>query len=263
MKSSLMAVLAISLTACSPAPNSARWPEGPPIDLSHDYSDQTVFWPTAESFKLDKVADGVTEQGYYYAANNFSTSEHGGTRQSTRLSGDDRGFHRVGTIERRDPGRHDCLDSYRILALLARRVAIPWDGRTRYRRRRQAALSRVAPRRSPVAGGVAPGQVGRPRHGQHRLRAVDDVRVAPHALRARHSSVRESDQSRSLAGHRSVRRRAAHEDQGRKRSAAAGCCLRAANVKVSPSPRLTAEIAESAAELEATAVVQRERPGCA
>src|SRR5713101_7379510 len=79
MKSSLMAVLAISLTACSPAPNSARWPEGPPIDLSHDYSEQTVFWPTADVFKLEKVADGVTEQGYYYAANNFSTSEHGGT----------------------------------------------------------------------------------------------------------------------------------------------------------------------------------------
>ena len=39
----------------------------------------TVFWPTAESFKLDKVADGMTEKGYYYAANNFASSEHGGT----------------------------------------------------------------------------------------------------------------------------------------------------------------------------------------
>jgi len=79
MKSSLIAVLAISVAACSRPADSARWPAGPPIDLSHDYSDQTVFWPTAESFKLDKVADGVTQQGYYYAANNFSTSEHGGT----------------------------------------------------------------------------------------------------------------------------------------------------------------------------------------
>ena len=49
------------------------------IDLSHEYGEQTVFWPTADPFKLEKVADGVTEQGYYYAANNFSTSEHGGT----------------------------------------------------------------------------------------------------------------------------------------------------------------------------------------
>jgi len=79
MKSLLMAILAISVAACSRPASRDRWPAGPAIDLSHDYSEQTVFWPTAESFKLEKVADGVTEQGYYYAANNFSTSEHGGT----------------------------------------------------------------------------------------------------------------------------------------------------------------------------------------
>jgi kynurenine formamidase len=49
------------------------------VDLSHVYDRTTVFWPTAESFRLDKVADGVTPDGYYYAANNFATSEHGGT----------------------------------------------------------------------------------------------------------------------------------------------------------------------------------------
>ena len=49
------------------------------VDLSHPYDEQTVFWPTAEGFRLEKVADGVTPQGYYYAANNFSTAEHGGT----------------------------------------------------------------------------------------------------------------------------------------------------------------------------------------
>jgi len=49
------------------------------VDLSHAYDEQTVFWPTAEGFKLEKVAEGVTPQGYYYAANNFSTAEHGGT----------------------------------------------------------------------------------------------------------------------------------------------------------------------------------------
>jgi kynurenine formamidase len=79
MRLSPLALLAIAVAACSSPPNSARWPSGPPIDLSHDYSDLTVFWPTAEGFKLDKVADGMTEQGYYYAANDFSTSEHGGT----------------------------------------------------------------------------------------------------------------------------------------------------------------------------------------
>ena len=56
-----------------------RVSSGTLIDLSHTYDKTTVFWPTAESFRLDKVADGVTPDGYYYAANNFFTSEHGGT----------------------------------------------------------------------------------------------------------------------------------------------------------------------------------------
>lgn len=49
------------------------------VDLSHAYDEQTVFWPTADGFKLEKVAEGLTPQGYFYAANNFSTAEHGGT----------------------------------------------------------------------------------------------------------------------------------------------------------------------------------------
>ena len=66
--------------ACSrsaaPAP---LFPRGQIVDLSHAYDAQAIFWPTAEPFRLEKVADGVTPAGYYYAANNFFTSEHGGT----------------------------------------------------------------------------------------------------------------------------------------------------------------------------------------
>src|SRR5215813_8188710 len=70
----------IIVAACSPRPAaSPPWPVGDIVDLSHVYDEQTVFWPTAESFRLEKVADGITEKGYYYAANNFCTSEHGGT----------------------------------------------------------------------------------------------------------------------------------------------------------------------------------------
>ena len=76
----LVAVAVLAATACSrQAQSSSARPDGALVDLSHDYSEQTVFWPTAEPFKLEKVADGVTPQGYYYAANNFATSEHGGT----------------------------------------------------------------------------------------------------------------------------------------------------------------------------------------
>ncbi|MGE0705585.1 MAG: cyclase family protein, partial [Vicinamibacterales bacterium] len=49
------------------------------VDLSHSYGPDTIFWPTADPFRLDVVADGITPQGYYYASNNVFTSEHGGT----------------------------------------------------------------------------------------------------------------------------------------------------------------------------------------
>ena len=79
MKYFLLVSSVIAACACARSGERPHWPVGTVIDLSHDYSDQTVFWPTAEGFKLEKVADGMTEGGYYYAANNFSAAEHGGT----------------------------------------------------------------------------------------------------------------------------------------------------------------------------------------
>jgi kynurenine formamidase len=58
----------------APAAANARY-----VDLSHDLSAESVFWPTAERFKLETVADGMTPGGYYYASNDYSASEHGGT----------------------------------------------------------------------------------------------------------------------------------------------------------------------------------------
>jgi kynurenine formamidase len=52
----------------------ARW-----IDLTHDFSSATIYWPTAKPFKLEIVSAQQTPAGYYYAANNFSAAEHGGT----------------------------------------------------------------------------------------------------------------------------------------------------------------------------------------
>ena len=59
--------------------SSAGISESRIVDLSHSYSDKTVYWVTAKEFELDTVFKGQTEKGYYYAANNFSTAEHGGT----------------------------------------------------------------------------------------------------------------------------------------------------------------------------------------
>jgi kynurenine formamidase len=74
----------VVLVACQPAPQQRTeapfaLPSGTVIDLSHSYDENTVFWPTAEGFKLEKDFEGITEKGYYYAANTFCTAEHGGT----------------------------------------------------------------------------------------------------------------------------------------------------------------------------------------
>lgn len=49
------------------------------VDLTYSFSENTTYWPTAEGFRLDTVAFGPTEGGYFYSAFNFSAAEHGGT----------------------------------------------------------------------------------------------------------------------------------------------------------------------------------------
>lgn len=53
--------------------------EGEVIDLSHPYDEETIYWPTADGFRIETQFEGQTKQGYYYYANRFSTAEHGGT----------------------------------------------------------------------------------------------------------------------------------------------------------------------------------------
>ncbi len=50
------------------------------VDLSHGYGDTTLYWPTdTRGFELTSLADGVTQAGFYYAAGEFASAEHGGT----------------------------------------------------------------------------------------------------------------------------------------------------------------------------------------
>ena len=56
------------------------------IDLSHGYGPSTVFWPTSPiRFKLERLAFGKSEGGYFYAANTFCMPEHGGTHLDAPL----------------------------------------------------------------------------------------------------------------------------------------------------------------------------------
>jgi kynurenine formamidase len=73
------AVAAAAVGACSSPERPVTFPSGEWIDLSHPFDGQTIYWPTADRFHIESVADGVTDAGFYYAANNFSSAEHGGT----------------------------------------------------------------------------------------------------------------------------------------------------------------------------------------
>ena len=81
------AMLAVACSAPPPPPATSAevFPSGQIIDLSHVYDDTTIFWPTSEPFRLEKTADGITPQGYYYASNNIHTAEHGGTHLDAPL----------------------------------------------------------------------------------------------------------------------------------------------------------------------------------
>jgi kynurenine formamidase len=68
-----------------PSPALRSFPSEELVDLSHPYDETTIFWPTSDRFRLEKTADGVTPQGYYYASNNFFTAEHGGTHLDAPL----------------------------------------------------------------------------------------------------------------------------------------------------------------------------------
>ena len=49
------------------------------VDLTHPFNAETIYWPTEEGFQFQQGANGLNSKGYYYAANRFTTAEHGGT----------------------------------------------------------------------------------------------------------------------------------------------------------------------------------------
>lgn len=67
------------LPVCVTGANAQPFSNGRWVDLTHAFAPDTVYWPTAETFALETVFAGRTEAGFYYAANNFSAAEHGGT----------------------------------------------------------------------------------------------------------------------------------------------------------------------------------------
>jgi|TARA_B100000809_G_scaffold245046_1_gene271617 kynurenine formamidase len=79
-------VAVLGFTACEAAPGPSDFSAvfdgtgGHWVDLTHSFSESTIYWPTdTAGFQLDELSYGVVEGGWFYASNAFSSVEHGGT----------------------------------------------------------------------------------------------------------------------------------------------------------------------------------------
>jgi kynurenine formamidase len=81
MKYVLFIVLSVIISGCEVEQDVQQQPfaNGRWIDLSHEYSAETLYWPTSPLFALDTVFVGQTDGGWYYEAYSVTTAEHGGT----------------------------------------------------------------------------------------------------------------------------------------------------------------------------------------
>jgi kynurenine formamidase len=74
-----MLLLAGSIAAPARAQEALQsLPDREIVDLTHAFDESTLYWPTADPFALEVVAEGHTPSGWY-AANAFCAAEHGGT----------------------------------------------------------------------------------------------------------------------------------------------------------------------------------------
>lgn len=78
------------------------------VDLSHNYGESTLYWPTSPSaFELTQLAYGETEGGYFYSAFSLCTPEHGGTHIDAPMH-----FNRDGASTDQIPLRQLIVNAY-------------------------------------------------------------------------------------------------------------------------------------------------------
>jgi kynurenine formamidase len=73
----LLCLLSLVCLSCSPVEQNVF--NGQWVDLTHDFSTETIYWPTARVFEKTTVFEGHTAAGFYYTAYDFCAAEHGGT----------------------------------------------------------------------------------------------------------------------------------------------------------------------------------------
>ena len=79
MKCLQLLVILLVLAIPALAQKVATLPPDRIIDLTYAFDADSVYWPTAEQFKLETDFEGMTDKGYFYSAYRYSAAEHGGT----------------------------------------------------------------------------------------------------------------------------------------------------------------------------------------
>lgn len=79
MKCLQLVALFLVLAVPVMAQKAGAFPSGRVVDLTYAFDANSVYWPTAEQFKLETDFEGMTDKGYYYSAYRYSAAEHGGT----------------------------------------------------------------------------------------------------------------------------------------------------------------------------------------
>ncbi len=72
--------LGVAWSASAQDISGGKW-----VDLTHPFNEQSVYWPTAETFTKTEVFHGHTDGGWFYSAYNFSAAEHGGTHMDSPI----------------------------------------------------------------------------------------------------------------------------------------------------------------------------------
>src|SRR5215216_7059269 len=79
MKCLHVLVILLALVVPVMAQKPGAFPSRRIVDLTYAFDANSVYWPTAEQFKLETDFEGVTDKGYFYSAYRYSAAEHGGT----------------------------------------------------------------------------------------------------------------------------------------------------------------------------------------
>jgi kynurenine formamidase len=94
LRAAALILLVLILPGACVSSSSSSWQSNPAttridhaklVDLSHTFGPETIYWPTAEPFKLRRVAYGRAAGGYWYVAYNLSMAEHGGTHMDAPI----------------------------------------------------------------------------------------------------------------------------------------------------------------------------------